>query len=178
MSDAINLSQSVAVDGSIRKFRRLVTGDDADGKAIFLKDEICPNVHAIMGTSTFATTELWKTFATPAILAKEAADPAAGPTGVPPPLGGTVFRVVEFPPDRVWLQKQPNNAGAMMHKTPSIDYAYVIDGEIYAVLDKGEALMQAGDVLIQRGTNHAWANRSERPCRVLFVLVSATLPAG
>ena len=60
-----------------------------------------------------------------------------------------------------------------MHKTSTVDYALVVDGEIWALMDEGERLLRAGDCLIQRGTNHAWSNRSDRPCRVAFVLVSA-----
>ena len=60
-----------------------------------------------------------------------------------------------------------------MHRTRTIDYAIVLSGEIYAVLDEGEVLLKAGDVLIQRATNHAWSNRGDRPCRIAFVLVDA-----
>jgi quercetin dioxygenase-like cupin family protein len=60
-----------------------------------------------------------------------------------------------------------------MHRTRTLDYAIVLSGEIYAVLDEGEVLLEAGDVLVQRGTNHAWSNRSDRPCRIAFVLVDA-----
>ena len=56
---------------------------------------------------------------------------------------------------------------------PSLDYAIVVEGEIWALMDVGETLMKAGDLLIQRGTNHAWSNRSDRPARVCFVLNGA-----
>ena len=59
------------------------------------------------------------------------------------------------------------------HKTETLDYAIVLEGEIWALVDVGECLLRAGDVLIQRGTNHAWSNRSDRPCRVAFVLLDA-----
>jgi quercetin dioxygenase-like cupin family protein len=58
-----------------------------------------------------------------------------------------------------------------MHRTESIDYGIVISGEITLVLDKGETLLKQGDVVIQRGTNHAWANKSGKPCRMVFILV-------
>jgi quercetin dioxygenase-like cupin family protein len=61
-----------------------------------------------------------------------------------------------------------------MHKTATVDYAIVLSGEIYAVMDEGETLLRAGDTLVQRGTNHAWSNRSETPCLVAFILVSAS----
>ena len=59
----------------------------------------------------------------------------------------------------------------LMHRTESVDYGVVIEGELTLVLDEGEVLLRAGSVVVQRGTNHAWANRSDRPCRMLFVLV-------
>jgi len=61
----------------------------------------------------------------------------------------------------------------MMHKTATVDYALVLEGEIVAVMDVGETVMRAGDALIQRGTNHSWANRSDKPCRMAFILVDA-----
>ncbi|WJJ92553.1 cupin domain-containing protein [Neopusillimonas aromaticivorans] len=60
-----------------------------------------------------------------------------------------------------------------MHRTHSIDYAIVISGEIYALMDDGETLMRPGDVLVQRGTNHGWSNRSDAPALVAFVLIDA-----
>lgn len=60
-----------------------------------------------------------------------------------------------------------------MHKTDTVDYAIVLSGEIYAVLDQDEVLLRAGDCLIQRGTSHAWSNRTQEPCAIAFVLVAA-----
>jgi len=58
-----------------------------------------------------------------------------------------------------------------MHRTESVDYGVVMEGEITLVLDQGEVQLRAGSVVVQRGTNHAWANRSGKPCRMLFVLI-------
>ena len=63
---------------------------------------------------------------------------------------------------------------AGMHTTDTVDYAIVLQGEIWAVMDQDEALLTAGDILIQRGTAHGWENRSDRMARVAFVLVDAT----
>ena len=68
-------------------------------------------------------------------------------------------------------RSKPNSPHPLMHRTETVDYGIVISGEMTLVLDKGERLLRAGDVVIQRGTNHAWANRSGKPCRMLFVLV-------
>ena len=62
---------------------------------------------------------------------------------------------------------------AGMHRTRSIDYAVVMEGEIDMLLDDSEVHLRAGDVLVQQGTNHAWVNRGSRPCRVAFVLIDA-----
>ncbi len=62
----------------------------------------------------------------------------------------------------------------LMHRTESVDYGIVIDGEMTLVLDDGEVLLTPGSVVVQRGTNHAWANRSGKPCRMLFVLIAGT----
>ena len=52
-----------------------------------------------------------------------------------------------------------------------IDYALCLEGEVYLVLDDSEVLLKAGDTVVQRGTNHAWSNRGDRDCKMLFVLV-------
>ena len=61
-----------------------------------------------------------------------------------------------------------------MHRTDTVDYAIILEGEIWAVMDEGETLMRAGDVLIQRGNNHAWANRSTKTARICFVLLDGS----
>ena len=66
----------------------------------------------------------------------------------------------------------------LMHRTQSLDFAIVLSGEIYLVLDDSETLLKAGDVVIQCATNHAWSNRSDKPCRMAFVMVGAESPAG
>ena len=106
-----------------------------------------------------------------------------------PKPSGTICRIVEFPPDAAWQDRtdasevfssmeaghaaDSTSSTPMMHKTASVDYDIVLSGEIWAVMDEGETCMQAGDVLIQRATNHAWSNRSSQPALVAFVLVGA-----
>jgi quercetin dioxygenase-like cupin family protein len=94
------------------------------------------------------------------------------------------LRVVDFPPDSFYNQdellKFLDESGVRdknkprhfwFHKTESLDYAIVLDGEIYAMLDEDEVLMRQGEILIQRATNHSWSNRSDKPCRMAFVLL-------
>ncbi len=177
MSDVIDLKTVTPVAGSVARYRRIVTDENAAGKSYIKTDEICPNTQAIMGIAEFATTELWKTSATPVVLASERDDPSAGPVVLSPESTGTTFRIVEFPPDAHVAGKMPQRRPEdLMHRTPSLDYAVVLDGEIVAVMDEGETVMRAGDIMIQRGTNHNWSNRSNRPCRILVVLIGAQLP--
>jgi hypothetical protein len=175
----------------IRRFRRVVTGHDADGQSIIISDATSQHIMPIMDQPNFAVTDFWKTFSTPADNShKSEQDPCKLPIQVAPPEGGSVFRVVQFPPDQDWEAKAAAMGGSVavdetaksaskggpvrhMHRTRSIDYAIVLSGEIWAVMDVGETKLVAGDALIQRGTNHAWANRSNAPCVVAFVLIDA-----
>ncbi|SFA92454.1 Cupin domain-containing protein [Pseudomonas sp. NFIX10] len=176
-------TKTLAVIPRVAPIRRIVTGHNAQGRAIVVSDESCPHVDVIMGIETCATTELWTT-QVPADNAVQG-DPVTLPHRIAPPVGGAVFRVVEFPPDREWKDKlqagqklldtgdKNQSTNPMLHRTESVDFVMVLAGEIYSVLDEGEVLMRAGDVMVQRGTNHAWENRSEQPCRVGFVLIDA-----
>jgi hypothetical protein len=172
----------------LEPIRRVVTGHNARGKSVIATDGPSPHILTIPGQPTFGMTNLWVTEASPADNAGTA-DAAARPVVLEPPAGGTIFRVVQFPPDRTLAAFdrtaafESMGAGhAMdrdasrhpgMHKTATVDYAIVLRGEIWALMDEGETLLRAGDVLVQRGTNHAWSNRSADPCLVAFILVSA-----
>ncbi len=176
--------------------RRIVTTHDADGKAIILSDEPAPNVRTRKESGITATL-LWTTGTMPATYSN--ADRGAVTIATAPPPGSTVLRVVEFPPE------DPSHAGdnaavlaemgitgssggrrparhPHMHATDSVDYAIVLEGEIDMLLDEDEVHMKAGDIMVQQGTNHAWVNRSERPCKIAFVLIDAAgapiVPAG
>ena len=165
-----------------------MTGHDADGRSAFILTETEPVTHAV-GSGATRVTELWETHATPADNTGTA-DAANRPFRLPPPAGGSVFRIVEYPPDTTrieMLRDQTLHDDAAegyardythakhpgFHKTATIDYAIVLNGEIYALMETGEALLRAGDVLIQRGTNHAWSNRTTEPVSIAFILIDA-----
>ena len=171
-----------------QQIRRLVTGHDANGKSCFITDSAAPSVLAIAQMGGLTVTDLWETFDAPADnLGRR--DNADRPVHLEPKPRGTIFRVVEFPPDAEWKNNADGAAAFAaiqashaadhasddpgMHKTASVDFALVLDGEIWAVMETEERLMKAGDALVQRGTNHAWANRTTRSCRVMFVLCGA-----
>lgn len=167
--------------------RRIVTSHDASGKAIVLRDGAAPNVRVRPGTGITATL-LWTTHSTPATYTN--ADRGNDTVATAPPPGGTVLRVVEFPPEATMKDDGSNPLAAMglahdsmgrrapnhphMHATDSVDYAIVIAGEIDMLLDDSEVHMKTGDIMVQQGTNHAWVNRGDAPCTIAFVLIDAS----
>ncbi|WP_407123272.1 cupin domain-containing protein [Bradyrhizobium sp. STM 3561] len=167
--------------------RRIVTGHGEDGRSVIISDGAAPNVRVVPGTPGLAGTVVWACDKTPADLMKEAETaPADRQLAIEPPPSGNILRIAEFPPDSLYsrekLEEFRQGIGSpdafdtkarhfFFHKTHTLDYAIVLEGEIWAMLDEGETLMRAGDVLIQRGTNHAWSNRSDQVSRVAFVLI-------
>jgi quercetin dioxygenase-like cupin family protein len=143
--------------------RRIVTGHDSTGRAVFVADGPTPNVwEAPDGGPVY---ELWQHAGTPDN-AGRFVDATLDHRSFPPPPLGSVLRIVDFAP------RAPNDV-VHMHRTASLDYCYVIEGSIVAVLDDDEVTLTAGDVLVQRGTNHGWRNESGTACKVLFVLIDA-----
>ncbi len=167
-----------------QQIRRIVTGHDATGKAIIALDGPAENVR-VRAANGLTSTLLWAEDETPSDNSGDI-DKADREIGVAPPDGGSVFRIVEFVPDddsvsnedmKRELGLDPDSGGPVrhpgMHKTRSIDYAIVLSGEIDMLVDEDEVHLKAGDVIVQRGTNHAWANRGTEPCRIAFVLIDA-----
>ena len=161
--------------------RRVVTGH-VNGKAVVVLDGPAPN-RKVRQASGLVSTLLWATDESPADISGTA-DRAAREIGVPPPPSGSIFRIVDFPPENGTRSRDAilaemgvgDHGGARhpaMHRTRSVDYAIVLEGEIDMLLDQDEVHLQAGDVLVQQGTNHAWVNRGAGPCRIAFVLIDA-----
>jgi quercetin dioxygenase-like cupin family protein len=141
------------------QLRRVVTGHDADGRAVVKIDEISKNLISARPGSTACV--VWTTESFPVDNTGEA-DEGLRKTGTTLS-NGTVFRVVEFAP----------GVAPRVHRTDSIDYAVVISGEIDMELDDSSVHLKAGDVLVQRGTIHNWVNRGSTPCVIGFVLIDA-----
>ena len=172
--------------------RRVVTGHDKDGKAVAIMDG--PNPHEIVREgSGIAARLMWVTGKTPADASANDDRAATIKVGLAPPKGGSVLRVVDFPPVREDaallanpLSKQigddhkPSGARPirhpLMHRTQTVDYAIVMSGEIDMLLDDTELHLKAGDILVQQATNHAWVNRGKEVCRIAFVLIDADEP--
>lgn len=164
-----------------KRTRRIVTGETADGRSCILSDGPAPNHFTAPYAPSFVQV-LWAT--------GDSAQPGDEPAPQGHPFGfhsphGSILRIVDFPPDTSYnkealtsfldandVRDKDAPRHFWFHKTESLDYAICLDGEIYAMMDEGEAMMTAGDVLIQRATNHSWSNRSNRPCRMAFILLS------
>lgn len=141
------------------QIRRIVTGHDASGKAIVWID--APAARHNFPDETIAATHLWVTDETPAdfTTAEDAGDRIRGTS---PPPGGTAFAMIEL---------QPGGKLPPLHRTDTLDYVVCVSGEVEMHLDDSAVTLRAGDVMIQRGTNHAWVNRGTVPARLAFVLV-------
>jgi quercetin dioxygenase-like cupin family protein len=140
--------------------RRVVTGHDGRGRSIVLSDGPAPRTHAIPGAVFH---ELWSTNAMPVpVRAHEPHEPTDRPLVTPPDPNGTLVRIVDLEP----------RSRSPMHRTQSVDYGIVLEGDVVLALDDGsETRLGPGDVVVQRGTDHAWVNPSDAPARMLFVLV-------
>ena len=167
--------------------RRIVTGNDTGGKSDVVFDSVDPHRLVIPGAN-IVDRVLWLAAQTPSDVSVTY-DPVQPDTTISPPDGGHVFRIVDFPPFREGPGVRKDlvrnlvggdaaNAEAppphpMMHRTRTLDYALVLEGEIDMLLDRRTVHCKAGDVVVQQGTTHAWVNRSDRICRVAFVMIDA-----
>jgi mannose-6-phosphate isomerase-like protein (cupin superfamily) len=149
--------------------RRVVTGVDSDGRSVFLSDG------PAFGGDQWA--EVWIT--DPALGIGAVVDPQLGIGVLEPPAGGNAWRVFEVPPDDEMRAAMANAAATMdgieadgFHTTETVDYVMVLEGEVTLELDTGEVTLGPGDCVVQRGTRHAWRNRSGLPVRMVAVMLS------
>lgn len=172
-----------------KSIRRVVTGHDENGRAICVSDSQCTDILQRPNRPGVTLTNFWKCETTPAEY--DGPEETLGDTFVlHPPKNGSVFRVVEFEPEDPEVIKNVDGKAAFaemgagdnivedarhpyMHRTNSVDYAVILSGEIVMLLDDTEVLLKAGDVCVQRGTNHAWSNQGTETCLIAFVLVDA-----
>jgi quercetin dioxygenase-like cupin family protein len=186
------IASSLEEIGMQGRIRRVVTGHDENGKAVVLEDRLAPAVRTNPKRPGHISVDLWKTGESPIVIHRAEPDPTEGPKQIHPLPGGTVFRISEIAPETEAIRnmsaeqarevfKAMGNEGAstfsqnrrhpFMHRTETIDYAVVLEGEVVMLLDEEEVHLKAGDVVIQRGTNHAWSNRSDKPVKMLYVLI-------
>jgi hypothetical protein len=181
---------------NLKPVRRVVTGHNSERRSIISLDG-APTVipfNAVPGTVFH---ELWNTNEMPVAI-DNAADPTGRPLQLHPTRHGSIIRIVDIPPDSVQNQAsaeevaagfasmgaghavagQTNARHRLMHRTQTIDYGIVLAGEIWLLVDEGEVRLGPGDIVIQRGTNHAWSNRTEQIARIAFILLDGKFAPG
>jgi len=179
------------------KVRRIVTGHDEQGHSIVREDGPTARAVTLGGESGTTFHEIWNTRSTPAAIDRASGEPNEPGIRLLPPAGGTRIRILDIPPDDGTAVALPREAvqalfeaiGAghalpddpphpLMHRTETIDYGIVLEGEIVLILDDSETIVRAGDVVVQRGTSHAWANRSSSNARIAFILIDGRFEEG
>ncbi|HAA92180.1 MAG TPA: cupin domain-containing protein [Rhodospirillaceae bacterium] len=142
--------------------RRVVTGHDEKGKAIVVKDEIATNVRNLRPGAQ--STVVWASDTMPPDLRSDSDISHDIKSTIFE--NGTVCRIAEFGPG---IERR-------VHRTASLDYAIILEGEIDMELDDEVVHLKAGDVVIQRGTVHCWVNNGTEPCKLAFILIHADMP--
>jgi len=177
--------------------RRIVTGHDREGRSIVQEDGPPARVVTLGGESGTIFQEIWNTRGSPAPIDRASGEPAEPGIKLLPPAGGTRIRILDIPPDDGTVAALPREAvralfeaiGAghalaedpphpLMHRTETVDYGIVLEGEVVLILDDSETIVRAGEIVVQRGTSHAWANRSSSNARIVFVLVDGRFEDG
>jgi quercetin dioxygenase-like cupin family protein len=145
--------------------RRIITGHDDKGVAKVLWEDMASNAKPSRRPGGGKSTLIWSTDCMPLKMpiGEKIEDEGARILGTAPPPNGTRFCVIDF----------PANAPGIMHRTETVDYVILLFGELEMDMDDSTVKMKAGDILIQRGTNHSWVNRSDKPARAAFVLLDA-----
>jgi hypothetical protein len=166
----------------------LIAAVNDQGRSYIAQAGPTPAILINEGRPGYANHNIWRTTATPAPI--DAADSITAHAGVLPPAGGTIIRIIDIPPESRDPEERRRQAEAVfrqmfadarhapqsdrhpgMHTTDTIDYAIMLEGELVAIMEEGEAVMRRGDVLIQRGTAHAWRNRTAQIARIAFILI-------
>ena len=171
-----------------KPIRRIVAGEDESGKAVALSDGPSPDIREDPARPGYASTRIWVTEETPAKV-RGIQETIHLPHTIEPPKNGSVCRVVEFPPDKVWEDSindsdveaffelmgspkvstySPQSPHPYMEKSESLDFCYVQEGKITLILDKEEVNLNEGDTVVLLGANHSWSNRSDKACIIFF----------
>jgi mannose-6-phosphate isomerase-like protein (cupin superfamily) len=175
----------MAMSEGLKPVRRIVTIDDEEGKSVAIADGPTPDVQTDLVRPGFRSERIWITGSSPVRIGAFSDAVLTYPRGTEPPRGGSVCRIVTFPPEgakRAGLAEvaaffhaigspaaSTYSAAAphpYMQKTQTLDFCLILEGEITLVLDTEEVNLKTGDTVVQRGTNHAWSNRSNKPCRI------------
>ena len=171
----------------IKLVRRIVTIDDERGASHAVADGPSPEVRTDPARPGYASTRIWVTEASPPVISKQFREALLLPHMIEPPPRGSLCRIVTIPPDAAWRGKigaaqvaaffqsmgaphastgSPQAPHPYMQQSRTLDFCLILEGEVTLVLDTEEVQLQAGDTVVQRGSNHAWSNRTDKPCRI------------
>lgn len=176
------------------RFKRVVTGHTPNGYATVAYCGAAPNTFTPQLVPGTVLHEIWNTAAFPVPI-DNAEDPTKCPLRLSPGPLGSLFRVLDIAPDSVQNSISAGDAAAafaevgqayvddshakskhkLMHRTETVDYGIVTEGEVWLVLEEQEVLLTRGDVVVQRGTNHAWSNRTTAMARMVFIMLDGEL---
>jgi Cupin domain len=182
---------------SLPTVRRIVTGHNERSKAVIATDGAPPRVIELKAVPGTVFYEIWNTNASPAPI-DNGEDPTLRKLQLHPTPQGSIIRVVDIPPDAIHnsisdeaiadgfaqigaksaATHQYGSPHKLMHRTETIDYGILLSGELWLVLDEDETRLSPGDIVIQRGTNHAWSNRTNETARMLFILLDGKFTEG
>jgi len=172
--------------------KRYVMANRADGLSDIVYET---DLAAKLGAAGLQSQELWRNEQTPADLS-DPADPVADQTmHHEPPDGGAIFRVLKFPPEKDMasvtaevmvayhraihsthvpsLEYLRRAKSLTMHKTDTLNYFVLVSGELWALSERRDVLLRPGDVIVQKGCMHGWANRSDQPAVLVAVLIDS-----
>jgi mannose-6-phosphate isomerase-like protein (cupin superfamily) len=171
--------------------RRVVTGHNAANESIIVGDGPTSRIYDNLGQVGLVFQEIWHTAQTPAPIDRDQQEADEDSLVLAPPTNGVRIRVLDIPPDSKDenLDEVFENIAASdakldearhpsFHRTETIDFGIILSGEIVLLMDEGETTVGPGEIVVQRGTNHGWANRTNEPCRVVFVLIDGAFQDG
>jgi hypothetical protein len=148
--------------------RRILTGHDETGKSVVISDGPPPQHHQMRGPSIGAEFfEIWSdSNAVPVLTSVAEREPNEREFSIMP-ISGHLLRIIDVHP------LTDGGKRTVMHRTKTLDYAVVIEGEVVLILEDSEVILKKSDVVVQRGTNHAWENRSGKVARMAFFHIDA-----
>ena len=171
--------------------RRIVTGHNASNKAIIVADGPTERIFDDLGEDGLVFQEIWNTTETPALIDRDRREADEPGLVLAPPRNGVRIRVLDIPPEAEGADMEAvfENIGAVdakvdsdrhrsFHRTETIDFGIVLSGEIVLMVDEDETTVRQGEIVVQRGTNHGWVNRTEQACRIAFILIDGTYTDG
>ena len=183
--------QTPVTEPGTKPFRRVITGVTEAGESTIMVDTAAP-IFSPEGLPGLKLADMWRSsMVPPENMLRLDGMSLPTPYQMEPGTGGSVFRLAEIPPDHtylpslnentrndIWISLQSNqyrtehSKHPLMHKTQTLDYGIVLSGEIYLVLETEETRLTQGNCIVQRATNHAWSNRSDKPCLMAFIMLS------